>query len=363
MADRSHIEWTDATWNPINGCSVVSPGCTNCYAMKLAGTRLKHHPSRAGLTIDSKAGPVWNGQVRLDEKALPQPLRWKRPRKIFVCAHGDLFHENVPDDWIDRVFAIAALAPQHVYQILTKRPERMRAYLAAPGSPEVLARYQAIEGQVEGLGGQMPANFWFMQHIWLGISAEDQPRWESRWNELKMISGFGPKWASFEPLLGPIDLQVSHDHCDLCGGTGILARWPKGKCHVCAGQGHKPIMGPSLRTHYACLDWAVIGGESGPGARPMHPDWARQLRDQCAEAGVPFLFKQWGAYAPATGYHAEPNVIEASTDVAWPDGTVGAGHQDRNGGPGLSLWPVGKKAAGRLLDGVQHDGYPTGACR
>ena len=110
MADRTHIEWADATWNPITGCSVVSPGCTNCYAMKLAGTRLKHHPSRAGLTRDTKAGPIWNGVLRLNEAWLDQPLRWKRPRMIFVCAHGDLFHEDVPNAWIDRVFAVMAEA-------------------------------------------------------------------------------------------------------------------------------------------------------------------------------------------------------------------------------------------------------------
>src|SRR3954464_7684352 len=106
MADGTHIEWTDATWNIVNGCSVLSPGCTNCYAMKLAGTRLKHHPSRAGLTIDTKAGPVWNGEVKFNAEWLLQPLRWRRPRKIFVCAHGDLFHEKVTDAQLDQVFAV-----------------------------------------------------------------------------------------------------------------------------------------------------------------------------------------------------------------------------------------------------------------
>jgi Bacteriophage protein gp37 len=116
MADGTKIEWTDATWNPVTGCSVVSPGCTNCYAMRLAGTRLKHHPSRAGLTIDTKAGPVWNGKVRFNEQWPSEPLRWKRPRRIFVCAHGDLFAEGVPDEWMDQVFAVMALAPQHVFR-------------------------------------------------------------------------------------------------------------------------------------------------------------------------------------------------------------------------------------------------------
>jgi len=110
MADNSKIEWTNATWNPITGCSVVSAGCKNCYAMKLAGTRMRHHPSRAGLTVKTKEGPVWNGQVRLNEEWLNLPLRWKKPRRIFVCAHGDLFHENVPDEGLDWVFAVMALA-------------------------------------------------------------------------------------------------------------------------------------------------------------------------------------------------------------------------------------------------------------
>ena len=130
MAETSTIEWTDATWNPITGCSVVSPGCTNCYAMTLAGTRLAQHPSRKGLTVPSKAGPVWNGKVRFNRDWLHQPLHWRRPRMIFVCAHGDLFHENVPDEWIDQVFAVMAIARWHTFQVLTKRPKRMRAYFA-----------------------------------------------------------------------------------------------------------------------------------------------------------------------------------------------------------------------------------------
>lgn len=144
MADGTKIEWTDATWNPITGCSVVSPGCTNCYAMRLAGTRLKHLPSRAGLTVDSKAGPVWTGKVRLNRQWLDQPLRWKRPRRIFVCAHGDLFAEGVPDEWIDPVFAVMALASRHTFQVLTKRAARMRAYVSAlPGRADAVARAAA----------------------------------------------------------------------------------------------------------------------------------------------------------------------------------------------------------------------------
>jgi len=131
MADKSKIRWTEATWNPITGCSVVSAACKNCYAMKLAGTRLQHHPSRVGLTQDTANGPVWTGDVRFNEGWLDQPLRWKKSRKIFVCAHSDLFHESVPDEWIDQIFAVMALAPQHNFQVLTKRPRRMLAYLSS----------------------------------------------------------------------------------------------------------------------------------------------------------------------------------------------------------------------------------------
>ncbi len=130
MSDGTKIEWTDATWNPITGCSVVSPGCTNCYAMHLAGTRMKNHPSRIGLTDASKAGPVWNGALRFNQEWLEQPLRWRKPRMIFVCAHGDLFHESAPDAWIDQVFDVMARAPQHRFQVLTKRAQRMRDYLS-----------------------------------------------------------------------------------------------------------------------------------------------------------------------------------------------------------------------------------------
>ena len=129
MADHTKIEWTDATWNPITGCSIVDAGCTNCYAMHLAGTRLKHHPSRAGLTRETGGRPKWTGEVRCNREWLDQPLRWRRPRMIFVCAHGDLFHESVPDDWIDQVFAVMALAPQHTFQVLTKRADRMHRYM------------------------------------------------------------------------------------------------------------------------------------------------------------------------------------------------------------------------------------------
>lgn len=331
MADGTHIEWTDATWNPITGCSVVSPGCTNCYAMRLAGTRLADHPSRAGLTRDSRAGPVWTGEVRFNEQWLTEPLRWRRPRRVFVCAHGDLFHPAVPVEWIDRVFAVMALARQHTFQVLTKRPERMRDYIRrkmadAPewvGIPEIGARVL------------LPYEGGWPTYVWLGVSVEDQARAEER-IPLLLDTPAAVRWISAEPLLGPVD----------------ASRW-------LAAAEPDTDMGLSNPR----LDWVVAGGESGPGARPTHPDWARSLRDQCQAAGVPFLFKQWGVWSPVYDRDVEDpdwrrcDVIKRETPRGrWMNIAGGHGfHGER------VMWvvPVGKKAAGRFLDGRLWDEYPT----
>ena len=324
MGDKTKIEWTDATWNPIVGCSVVSPGCANCYAMRLAGTRMKHHPSRKGLTKPSKAGPVWNGQVRFMEQWLDQPLHWHRRRRIFVCAHGDLFHESVPDEWIDRVFAVMALADRHVFQVLTKRPQRMQQYMAGI-TPGQCVRLEAMRDAF--IEGQAPCSYfwrtdevpWIWQtvelvlpNVWLGVSVEDQPRAEERIPHL-LDTPAAVRWVSAEPLLGPIDVTrylelrlLDDDRLDSPG-----------------------------------LDWVVAGGESGPGSRPMHPDWPRSLRNQCAAAGVPFFFKQWGDWVSVSA-------VEGPGDhYSFPDGAT--------------VRRTGKKAAGRTLDGLLHDLSP-GRC-
>jgi protein gp37 len=342
MADGTKIEWTDATWNVVNGCNVVSPGCTNCYAMRLAGTRLKHHPSREGLTIDTKAGPVWNGQVRFNEKVLLDPLRWKRPRRIFPNAHGDLFHPSVPDEWIDREFTIMALAHWHYFQVLTKRPDRMRDYVSERAEciwssvdnfvddwshglrgnvrlpiisdDPMLA---ALAGQGAVWGGERP---WPLRNVWLGTSVEDQRRADER-IPILLDTPAAVRWLSCEPLLGPVDVQP----------FGLYDRE---------------------------LHWVVAGGESGPGARPMHPDWARSLRDQCAAAGVPFLFKQWGEWLPCEVDFLDGDVVCYPDDGSERDMPEVKGVRPIDQSIGRDMWRVGKKVAGRLLDGVQHDGYP-----
>lgn len=356
MADGTHIEWTEATWNPITGCSVISPGCTNCYAMKLAGTRLAQHESRAGLTVASKAGPVWNGQVKLNEQWLDQPLRWKRPRMIFVCAHGDLFHESVPDEWIDRVVAVMALCPHHTFQVLTKRSARMREYLSAvSATPERRTRIYALGARMLPDGSdklrQAPPPF-PLPNVWLGVSVEDQARANERVADLLQTPA-AVRWISAEPLLGPVDLR----YIEFPNARGGEECWDALDLHD---------LPEDADTCKALLDWVVVGGESGAGSRPMHPDWARSLRDQCATAGVPFFFKQWGAWELSLDRDRDDPDWRAdysndhvdSGKSRWLNFAGGRGfHGDRF----MVMRNVGKKHAGRLLDGQLHDAMPAGA--
>lgn len=318
MADGTKIEWTDATVNAINGCTVLSPGCKHCYAMKQA----HRVEARRGLTVQSAGGMVWTGDVRFNEKALVQPLSWRRPRKIFWNAHGDIFHEKVPDLWIDRCFAVMALTPHHIHQVLTKRSDRMREYLTTPGRhPMILSEAVEIGGKTITLRAGENDWPWPFPNVWLGVSVEDRTRMLERAADLKETPA-AVRWWSAEPLLGDL--------------------------------GEIP---PQLMP-----DWIVLGGESGPKARPMHPDWARSVRDQCAAAGVPFHFKQWGAWAPGgTWPHLQDPAIanERGFGTILPDGSYrGRGFFPKEARNAADVWRVGKKAAGRLLDGVEHNGFP-----
>jgi len=360
------IEWTDETWNPITGCTVKSAGCRDCYAMTLAGTRLKNHPSRAGLTRQNADGKhIWTGEVRFNEAWLDQPLKWQQPRMIFVCAHGDLFHESVPDEWIDRVFAVMALAPDHIFQILTKRPDRMREYFQRMDEPHKyfdfvrdddwdgpwVALAQILEDSgVDHRGIQCD---WPLPNVWLGTSVEDQASADERIPDL-LATPAAMRWLSMEPLLGPVDLTkigynrdveqakqvyaLPTDNIDAFVSywnafDGIFSAWEENSA------------GELINHHGAAhinfdsgLDWVVLGGESGSTARPMHPDWARHIRDQCEAAGVPFFFKQWGEWLPC---NVMPSKARGWRIVE-----------------GEGLANVGKKKAGRELDGRTHDTFP-----
>jgi protein gp37 len=324
MADKTKIEWTDATWNIINGCTVVSPGCTNCYAMRLAATRFAGHPSREGLAKLHKGKPQWTGKVLLNKKVSLDPMKWSRPRRIFVCAHGDLFHEAVPDHWIDFVLNMAFLAPQHTYQILTKRPERMREYMrmVLEETAEQTAYRFGVSRLHAGLADvpkdELQDINWPPPNVWLGTSVEDQQRADERVPVL-LDTPAAKRWLSMEPLLGPVDIMPWVKHFTF-------------PAHIdSGGKGHweKPI-----------VDWVVVGGESGPGSRPMHPDWLVSLHNQCEAAGVPFLFKQWGDHT------ADQIGPEDARSIHHPPGHV-------------IFTRVGKRAAGRKLFGVEHDGYPA----
>jgi len=358
------IEWTEQTWNPIVGCSVVSPGCTNCYAMKLA-PKLAANPATphyAGTVESSRAGPVWTGKVALaSDDALTAPLHRRKPTMYFVNSMGDLFHEAVPDEWIDRVFAVMALAPQHTFQVLTKRAARMREYIAHINA-HVETRHEIIERKarmmIEDADAWMTES-WPLPNVWLGVSAEDQLRLNIRWPNLAATPA-AVRFVSAEPLLGPLDFKNIRAPQSMKVADALTGQWDDG-----IDEGRD-----------ASLDWVIVGGESGRGARPMHPDWPREIRDQCAAAGVPFFFKQWGEWSPV--WIAEDEVGDLT--AAYPlDGCCDDTDAHRSGecrfwqGGDLVHWPlldassatqwigarrIGKAAAGRLLDGREWNGMP-----
>ena len=271
MADKTLIGWTDATWNIVTGCSMVSAGCTNCYAMGLAGSRLRHHPSRAGLTRETGGRSVWTGDVRFNEGWLDQPLRWRAPRRIFVCAHGDLFHEAVPDEWIDRVFAVMGECRQHTFQVLTKRPERMREYLDERRKGRPLT--PSIGG---GLLGYHPFNCEVMppENIWLGTSIEDQATADARIPHL-LATPAAARFVSAEPLLGALDLRITQAR-----GSSRVLNALTGTSFSETSLSGLP-RGPGL-------DLVIAGGESGPTrASAMAPTRQAATRLTCSTRNSP----------------------------------------------------------------------------
>lgn len=234
----TEIKWTDTTWSPVVGCRPVSPGCANCYAAVLAANRLVPQKCAGYVVKGDESRTVardgkWTGAVNLVPEKLNRPRRWREPRRIFVCSMSDLFHEDVPDDFLDEIFDVMELESHHTFQVLTKRPERMRDYVRNRQPAHLL-------------GGEAP-------NIWLGVSVEDRQRFEERVPILRQTAG-AVHWLSIEPLLGPLCIGAS----DLYG-----------------------------------IDWVVAGGESGTRHRPTEAGWVREIRDACVAAGVPFFFKQW----------------------------------------------------------------------
>ena len=298
MSDKTGIEWTDATWNPVTGCTKVSPGCDHCYAETM---HERFHSKGSFAT------------VTLAPHRLAVPLSWRKPRRVFVNSMSDLFHNDIPDEYVVQIFAVMALAPRHTFQVLTKRHARMRSLL----STDTFRQAVLVEAHREkwGLNADLARWEWPLPNVWLGVSTEDQ-----KWADIRipalLDTPAAVRWISAEPLLGPIDLGaaalVPYEREQ--GGF-----WRYGARTGVHGEDKTWVPAPPAQ-----LDWVVVGGESGPGARPMHAEWARSLRDQCRRAGTPFLFKQWGAH-DASGKR------------------------------------VGKGKAGRQLNGRTHDEYPAAA--
>lgn len=349
----SKIEWTEKTWNPVVGCSILSPGCTNCYAMKMAARieTMGSAPHYAGTTKKVNGHAVWTGKLALaPDHIVGEPFQRKKPTMWFVNSMSDLFHEDVPDAWIDRVFTVMALTPHHTYQVLTKRAARMRAYFEAPAKGK-LNREGTAEQRIKelhhwGRFDNSPGwKGWPLPNVWLGVSAERQKEANERVLDL-LDTPAAVRFVSAEPLLGPID----------------FTRIPSVMFH-----NKQPYDVDALKYPDARVDWVIVGGESGRGARPMHPDWARSIRDQCTAAGVAFFFKQWGQWgldSPHPVSH-DAGALTAMTTVASTEKRcigersylAGSGE----GKPSTPLRSVGKKTAGRLLDGREWNEMPKAA--
>ncbi|HEV2322006.1 MAG TPA: phage Gp37/Gp68 family protein [Gammaproteobacteria bacterium] len=357
MGDKSAIEWTDATWNPITGCSRVSEGCRHCYAERFAHRFSAPGQRYEGLTVLSNGHPTWTGKIQFNEKALLLPLRWKRPRRVFVNSMSDLFHEHVTDEQRDRIFAVMGLTPWHTYQILTKRPGEMRDYIASRTMAEMLRKDledYAVEYAKSPCAAAMFDN-WPLRNVWLGVSVEDQPAADDR-VPLLLQTPAAVRFLSCEPLLGPlglskwigVDFAVNTRDCEpMKPRTAELL----GKMAAAAFR----------HAGGAAVDWVIVGGESGPGARPMHPDWARSLRDQCQAAGVPFFFKQWGEWAPKPrreNLPGKPTMYCTGDALLTREGKIESYESCGGIGNHAVMERAGKKAAGALLDGREWKQYP-----
>ena len=520
--DNTKIEWADATWTPIRArlwqiqsdgsgkervgwhCEHVSEGCRNCYSERMNQRLGTGEPFKPGV-LRGRKGYYGGGKDRpelfLDEKMLAQPLRWKKPRRVFVCSMTDLFADFVPDDWIDRIFAVMALAPQHQFLVLTKRSTKMRDYITARAwdMPTILS--EAVYPAPTASGPSWP-----LHNVWLGVSVEDQTRADERIPDL-LATPAAVRWVSAEPLLSAVDFSpwlpynpvheqdkaqrgirlsggserrsgnpserndlaspqtrlgsleeasgepavqtgegrarrrgVSANPSDDRRGEGLRAGGaaglpafsrpdtgrsdgePRGRQEEeqssrqfyagdtfgtdspCGPRSQDRASGQSIRDqesrrkiddrsdhddqektserretgadsggfrgHFSGriedregrpqISWLVCGGESGPNARPMHPDWARSIRDQCAAAGVPFFFKQWGGWKPWAPGDGDVLIEHVSAQdgmrFSEPSGIK------QNGGPRSDTDPmscVGKKRAGALLDGKEHRDWPA----
>jgi protein gp37 len=369
---KSTIEWTEHTWNPVTGCDKISPGCKNCYAEVLAKRLQKmKQPNYA------------NGfKLTLQPSMLEIPLKRKKPTMWFVNSMSDLFHKDVPDEYIDRVFGMMTLTPQHTFQILTKRADRMRDYIArivdAPDLVGMAAAYWVDFDEIPEY------DQWLPKHIWLGVSVENQKAADER-IPLLLETPAAIRFLSCEPLLGELKIKRWLKINWQCSGcNGYFAGGWKITCPDCGSKeywcGSHKFNGRKVESHPNFpsqaglgIDWVIAGGESGTKARPVHPDWVRSIRDQCDAAQVPFFFKQWGEYMPLgsvfdlsdgnqnailTADEKKTIAVSITGKKAWETDGCDEIREGDEAARWYAMNRVGKKKAGRFLDGKEYMEFP-----
>lgn len=319
---KTKIDWADMVWNPVTGCTKISEGCQNCYAERMSKRLQLMAPKKYSQGFAVKCHP----------EALQEPLKIKKPQRIFVCSMGDLFHDDVPFEFIAQVYGIMSICKQHTFIVLTKRPQRALEFYQwcekrqqelykEPADQNIYLEYlpgDIVGPYTEKYGDEFPDEI-PLDNIWLGVTAENQARVDERIPILLQIPA-AVRFISVEPMLGPIDLQNVEVRKNEFEPALQLDCWETEEW-------------PDYKT----LNWVICGGETGPGARPMHPDWVRSLRDQCAAANVPFFFKQWGEWFPDTKrcFLAQSQIFGNT-----------------------AIFKIGKKAAGHMLDGKEHREFP-----
>jgi len=337
------IEWTDDTWNPTDGCQVCSPGCANCYAMRFAGRFAKPGQRYDGLvTIVKNKRAIWTGEARLDSGKLIKPLTWRRGRKIFVNSMSDLFYEGFSNEQIAAVFGVMAACPQHTFQVLTKRSQRMEEWFewvaTLDQDPYTECHWQALCVEREHVGDNGPIHRlsrdngnrqWPLPNVWLGVSVENQDAADERINHL-LRTPAAVRMLSVEPLIGRVDLGGYLGRLQTCDACAVeeASSSASGSCDVCV-DAKATVTLPGI-------DWVIVGCESGPGARPCDTNWIRAIRDQCAAVEVPVFLKQ-----AMPDYRESPTLRYASVTYTSRD-------QIKQGG--MISTPY--------LDGRQHTEFP-----
>lgn len=394
---NTSIQWADRVWNPVVGCSKVSAGCQNCYAERM------HRRLQSGLDKTGKYSEPFS-TVRLHEPSLDIPLSWKNPKRIFVNSMSDLFHGDLSFNDVDEVMARIAVNQQHNYIILTKRPERMVEYFKDNGRAdnpawEYTEYYSGISSRVqEEDPPHAPSSYYkrtgeyedalqavcsslsscgHLPNLWLGVSVEDQKTADER-IPLLLETPAAVRFVSCEPLLGPVDLS---GYLNLDKDCEILELEEGDNSDICCGCNYEE--GTYCNASERKLDWVIVGGESGPSARPMHPQWVRDIRDQCLSAEVPFHFKQWGEWVAISKgcFRQEVFGIDIDTEIAYTCADLSdkgklfhlstsgecAKETDSYDDPWFDIMDssgsvpinkVGKKKAGNELDGQVWEQFP-----